>query len=448
MATIIRMPEVAANATHATLVSWSKKEGDTISSGQSIADVETEKAVIELNIDAEGTIARLLVGNGAEVPVGAPIAVLIGAGESVADADRLVGGETGRVSGAAAIPTAPTQAASTPHQVTPAQQSMEMVQPRASTTPLQPQVALVATAAPTIGDASVQRIFSSPVARLLAKQHGLDISHIAGSGPNGRIVKHDVMRAVQASGQSTVSALDSAPHHLSVTSSAVGAYTDIPHSNMRRTIARRLLESKSTVPHFYLSVQCRVDKLMAMRSDINAQSKTKVSVNDFVVLAAARALREVPGVNVSWTDAAIRQFHQVDISIAVSTDAGLITPILKNVNALSLTEISQSVRALAERARQGQLRPEEFQGGSFSISNLGMYGVDEFSAIINPPQAAILAVGAVNREPVVEEDGSIAAGQVMSCTLSVDHRAVDGALAATWLAAFRRYMESPYLMLV
>lgn len=187
---------------------------------------------------------------------------------------------------------------------------------------------------------------------------------------------------------------------------------------------------------------------MAMRAEINAQSTIRISVNDFVILAAARALRDVPGVNVSWTDAAIRQFHEVDISIAVSTDAGLITPILRNVNGLSLSEISSSVRSLAERARQGHLRPEEFQGGSFSISNLGMFGVDGFSAIINPPQAAILAVGAVSAQPVVGEGGSIVAGQVMSCTLSVDHRAVDGALAATWLAAFRRYIQSPYLMLV
>ena len=185
-----------------------------------------------------------------------------------------------------------------------------------------------------------------------------------------------------------------------------------------------------------------------MRAEVNAQSSVKISVNDMVVLAAARALREVPGVNVSWTDAAIRQFHQVDMSIAVSTDAGLITPILRNVNSLSLSEISQSIRKLGERARLGQLRPEEFQGGSFSISNLGMYGVDAFAAIINPPQAAILAVGAVSDQPIVQADGTIGAGKVMSCTLSVDHRAVDGALAATWLAAFRKYIESPYLMLV
>jgi pyruvate dehydrogenase E2 component (dihydrolipoamide acetyltransferase) len=427
MATIIRMPEVAANATHATLVSWSKKEGDTISSGQSIADVETEKAVIELNVDSDGTIARLLVSNGSEVPVGAPIAVLIAAGESVADADRLLGAEAGSPHGSVA------------------QASHASTSPESASS--QPQEPAVASPALSLRELGGQRIFSSPVARLLAKQHGLDIASIAGSGPNGRIVKHDVLKAVKAD-QPVSSQVVSRPSNIPLAPSAVVGYTDIPHSNMRRTIARRLLESKSTVPHFYLTVHCRVDKLMAMRADINAQSKSKISVNDFVVLAAARALREVPGVNVSWTDAAIRQFHQVDISIAVSTDAGLITPILKNVNGLSLSEISQAARGLAERARQGQLRPEEFQGGSFSISNLGMHGVDEFAAIINPPQAAILAVGAVKAQPVVGDDGSIVAGQVMTCTLSVDHRAVDGALAATWLAAFRQYIESPYLMLV
>ena len=405
MATMIRMPEVAANATHATLVSWSKKEGETISVGQSIADVETEKAVIELNVDSGGTIARLLVGNGAEVPVGAPIAVLIESGESLADADRLLGEE-----GAFAQPDATTKPA----------------------------------AHPSAGG----RIFSSPVARLLAKQHGLELAEIKGSGPHGRVVKHDVMQALQAASQTSASSIPTTSTGAVSNRLDQGGYTDIPHSNMRRTIARRLLESKSTVPHFYLSVQCRMDKLMAMRAEVNAQSTIHISVNDFVVLAAARSLRDVPGVNVTWTDAAIRQFHQVDLSIAVSTDSGLITPILKNVNGLSLSEISLSVRRLAERARQGQLRPDEFQGGSFSISNLGMFGVDAFEAIINPPQAAILAVGAVRAQPVVGDDGSIVAGQIMSCSLSVDHRAVDGALAAKWLAAFRRYIESPYLMLV
>lgn len=408
MATIIRMPEVAANATHATLVSWSKKEGDEISSGESIADVETEKAIIELNVEAQGTVARLLVNNGTEVAVGAPIAVLIDAGESVADADRIL--------------------QSTPEK-------------NASAT-------LVSDPEPRGSQAS-QRVFSSPVARLLAKQHGLDLNLIVGSGPNGRIVKYDVLRAIQNDGESNISSVparikgsDTLEHP------AQAAFSDTPHTNMRRTIARRLTESKSTVPHFYLTVECRMDNLIALRTEINTTAQVKISVNDFIVLAAARALRDVPKMNVSWTEAAIREYHQVDISIAVSTQAGLITPILRNVNSKSLSQISFEIRALADRSKQGQLRPDEFQGGSFSISNLGMYGVDEFAAIINPPQAAILAVGAVKAQPVVNSSGVIEAGQIMRCTLSVDHRAVDGALAATWLAAFRRYIESPSMMLI
>jgi pyruvate dehydrogenase E2 component (dihydrolipoamide acetyltransferase) len=405
MATIIRMPEVAANATHATLVSWSKKEGDTVASGQSIADVETDKAVIELNVEANGTIARLLVKNGTEVLVGAPIAVLIEKGETLDDADKLLlGGQPVAVSS--------SQSA---------------------------------------------RIFSSPVARLLVKQHGLDMGAMVGSGPNGRIVKYDVIKAIETA--QSLQTLEKS-HVLGSTSSIhdpnkpmqesviPGGYIDIPHTNMRRTIARRLLESKSTVPHFYLAVECRVDKLMGMRAEINAGTHHKISVNDFVILAAARALRDVPQVNVNWTDEAIRQFNDVDISIAVSTETGLMTPILFNVNSKSLSQISQSVRSMAERAKQGQLRPAEFQGGTFSISNLGMYGIDEFAAIINPPQAAILAVGTIKAQPVIGQNGLIEAGQVMRCTLSVDHRAVDGALAATWLSTFRRYIESPSLLVV
>jgi pyruvate dehydrogenase E2 component (dihydrolipoamide acetyltransferase) len=426
MATIIRMPEVAANATHATLVSWSKKEGDTIASGQSIADVETDKAVIELNVDANGTIARLLVKNGAEVAVGAPIAVLIDKGETIDDADKLL--LVGR----------PTVASSSP-----------------STLANETSDSVAMSAKSQIN----QRIFSSPVARLLIKQHGLDMGAMVGSGPNGRIVKYDVIKAIEAAqsvqafaasttlGSNSIVINQNKP--ISITENlTLGGYVDTPHTNMRRTIARRLLESKSTVPHFYLTVECRVDKLMHMRTEINAHALQKISVNDFVVLASARALRDVPQVNVIWTEDAIRQFNEVDISIAVSTETGLMTPILFNVNSKSLSQISQSVRAMAERAKQGQLRPAEFQGGTFSISNLGMYGIDEFAAIINPPQAAILAVGAVKAQPVIGQHGIVEAGQVMRCTLSVDHRAVDGALAATWLSTFKRYIESPYLLII
>jgi pyruvate dehydrogenase E2 component (dihydrolipoamide acetyltransferase) len=452
MATIIRMPEVAANATHATLVSWSKKEGDTIASGQSIADVETDKAVIELNVEASGTIARLLVKNGTEVLVGAPIAVLIENGETLDDADKLLQGDQ-----PAFVSSSQSAQTQKPSSLEPPDSELTRAPEVASSSQdTQTHVTLKSEEIPHHAQIN-QRIFSSPVARLLIRQHGLDMGAMVGSGPNGRIVKYDVIKAIgtaqslQTLEKSRVMGSTSSIHNPNKPmqeSVMPGGYVDIPHTNMRRTIARRLLESKSTVPHFYLAVECRVDKLMSMRTEINAHTHHKISVNDFVVLAAARALRDVPQVNVNWTDEAIRQFNDVDISIAVSTETGLMTPILFNVNSKSLSQISQSVRSMAERAKQGQLRPAEFQGGTFSISNLGMYGIDEFAAIINPPQAAILAVGAVKARPVIGKNGVVEAGQVMRCTLSVDHRAVDGALAATWLSTFRRYIESPSLLVV
>jgi len=224
-------------------------------------------------------------------------------------------------------------------------------------------------------------------------------------------------------------------------------FTEIPHSAMRRTIARRLTESKSSIPHFYLKAGCRMECLLALRSEINACASRKISVNDFIIRAVAVALREVPEANVGWTDSAMRHYQQADIAVAVSTDSGLITPIVRAAERKSLSQISSEIADLAARAKAGQLKPEEYQGGSFSISNLGMYGVDEFSAIINPPQAAILAVGAAQSVPVVEH-GELKAGMVMQCTLSVDHRAIDGALAAKWLAEFRRVIEAPLALLV
>ena len=397
MATILRMPEISANATHATLVHWNKLAGDSVLTGESLADIETEKAIIELNAEADGVLANLLVKNGDEVPVGAAIAVLLGVGETQTDADRLL-------AGAQAAPPA------------------VIAESNAGAQPTVSQVGSPARAG---------RIFSSPVARLLARQHGIDLATVHGTGPNGRVVKHDVL----------VLTLDAG-------GKPAGDWTEVPHTNMRRTIARRLTESKTTVPHFYLSVDCRVDRLVSLRAELNADQSQKISVNDFVLRATALALREVPGVNVAWTDTALLQFHDVDIALAVSTDKGLITPIIRDAANKSLLTISAEARLLAERARHGQLRADEFQGGSFSVSNLGMIGIDEFSAIINPPQAGILAVGASRAQPVVDDGGQIRVGQVMRCTLSVDHRAVDGALAASWLAAFRRLVEAPVALLI
>ncbi|WP_020205443.1 pyruvate dehydrogenase complex dihydrolipoamide acetyltransferase [Cupriavidus sp. WS] len=412
MATLLRMPEVAANATHATLQAWARNEGDAVAVGDCIAEIETDKAVVELNADTAGVLGRRLVAAGQDVEVGAPIGVLLVNGETGVDVDALI----------AAAGGAPASQAEAPAETAP------------------PAAIDVAGGNTT----QAARVFASPLARRLAAQRGLDLAALRGSGPNGRIVKRDVEQA--AAVPAPASAPPVAPQAQANTP-ATAAFTEIPHSNMRRTIARRLGESKSTIPHFYLTADCRMERLLALRAEINATAPRKISVNDFVVRAVAVALREVPAANVGWTDAAMRQYHQADIAVAVSTDAGLITPIVRAADQKPLSRISEEIADLAARARASQLRPEEYQGGSFSVSNLGMFGVSEFSAIINPPQAAILAVGATQAVPVVE-DGALRAGQVMRCTLSVDHRAIDGALAAQWLAAFKRLLENPLAMLI
>lgn len=414
MATLLRMPEVAANSTHATLAAWSKKEGDAVAVGDCLAEVETDKAIVEINADSAGVMGQLLVQGGQEVEVGAPIAVLLAAGETVGDVQALLqaaGAAPALSQAAAAACAAPATAVS------------------------------AAVTVPAVAEGGT-RLRASPLARRLAAQHGLDLARLSGSGPYGRIVKIDIERALQAAPVATAPA---ATHPL--VAAAASAYTEVPHSNMRRTIARRLTESKSTIPHFYLTVDCSMERLLALRSEVNAGSDRKISVNDFIVRAVAVALREVPQANVGWTDTAMRQYVQADVAVAVSTDTGLITPIVRGADRKSLSQISAEIADLAMRARAGQLRPEEYQGGSFSVSNLGMYGVGEFSAIINPPQAAILAVGASKQLPVVE-NGELKVGTVMRCTLSVDHRAIDGALAAQWLVAFQRAIEAPLSMLI
>ena len=414
MATLLRMPEVAANATQATLQAWTKNEGDTIAAGDCIAEIETDKAVVELNADTAGVLGCRLVAAGQDVDVGAPIGVLLVNGETSVDIDALIAAAGGSVQAPHA------EAASAGEAV---------VAPKAAA----PQAA---------------RIFASPLARRLAAQRGLDLAALRGSGPNGRIVKRDIEQAAAATVAAPAAASTPAVARPSTPQAqAAEAFTEVPHSNMRRTIARRLSESKSTIPHFYLTADCRMERLLALRAEINANAPRKISVNDFIVRAVAVALREVPAANVGWTETGMRQYHQADIAVAVSTDAGLITPIVRGADQKPLSCISAEIADLATRARASQLRPEEYQGGSFSVSNLGMFGVSEFSAIINPPQAAILAVGATQAVPVVE-DGELKAGQVMRCTLSVDHRAIDGALAAQWLAAFKRLLENPLSMLI
>ena len=412
MATLICMPEVAANATQVTLQTWIKKEGEVVAVGDCLAEIETDKAIVEFNADRAGVMGPTLIQAGQEVEVGSPIGVLLDVGETSVNVSALLA----KTGDNASVPQLPNPSTSEP------------------------------AAPPTLLSGSKvtpsHRVFVSPLARRLAKQRGIDLNTLIGSGPNGRIVKRDIEAGSAVVVSSPVMAQPS-----TVSPSTLGDYTEVPHSGMRRTIARRLTESKSTIPHFYLSVDCRMDRLMSLRSEINTAMPRKISVNDFIVRAVAVALREVPQANVGWTENAMRQYTQADIAIAVSTDFGLITPIVRAADRKSLSMISQEIADLAERARASQLRPDEYQGGSFSVSNLGMFGVSEFSAIINPPQAAILAVGMTQQVPVVE-DGAVKIASVMRCTLSVDHRAIDGALAAQWLAAFKRLLENPLSILI
>jgi pyruvate dehydrogenase E2 component (dihydrolipoamide acetyltransferase) len=406
------MPEVAANATQVTLQTWIKKEGEVVAVGDCLAEIETDKAIVEFNADRAGVMGPTLIQAGQEVEVGSPIGVLLDVGETSVNVSALLA-KTGDNASVTQLPNPSTSEPAAP----PTLLSGSKVTPS-------------------------HRVFVSPLARRLAKQRGIDLNTLIGSGPNGRIVKRDIEAGSAVVVSSPVMAQPS-----TVSPSTLGDYTEVPHSGMRRTIARRLTESKSTIPHFYLSVDCRMDRLMSLRSEINTAMPRKISVNDFIVRAVAVALREVPQANVGWTENAMRQFTQADIAIAVSTDFGLITPIVRAADRKSLSMISQEIADLAERARASQLRPDEYQGGSFSVSNLGMFGVSEFSAIINPPQAAILAVGMTQQVPVVE-DGAVKIASVMRCTLSVDHRAIDGALAAQWLAAFKRLLENPLSMLI
>jgi len=283
--------------------------------------------------------------------------------------------------------------------------------------------------------ASQQRIIASPLAKRIAAQKGVDLKLIRGTGPNGRIIRADVEEA----------GLQVAPRQAQLPKGE--AYTAIPNSNMRKVIARRLSESKQTVPHFYLTVDCELDELLALRAKMNEVADTKISVNDFIIRAVALALQKVPAANASWTEEAILQYRDADISIAVATPTGLITPIVRQAESKTVASISHEMKDLAARARDGKLKPEEFQGGGFSISNLGMFGVKDFAAIINPPQGCILAVGAGEQRPVVK-DGALAVATVMSCTLSVDHRVVDGAVGAQFLAAFKELIEKPYALVV
>ncbi|MDP6174125.1 MAG: pyruvate dehydrogenase complex dihydrolipoamide acetyltransferase [Rhodospirillales bacterium] len=415
----ILMPAMSPTMTEGKLAKWLKKEGDTVAYGDLLAEIETDKATMELEAADDGILGKILVGDGTDgVPVNSPIAVLLEEGEDASAADK--------ITPAAAQPAQPPQ-------------------PEAAPSAPAPQA--TATPAPAKDGA---RIAVSPLARRLAGQAGLNLAALSGSGPKGRIVKRDIEAALAAGSVPTAVAGPNAP--LPALLPGERPYTDVPNSSMRKVIAQRLTESSLDIPHFFLTIECQLDNLLALRGDLNTRSPEgegayKISVNDFIVRAAGLALRKVPGANSSWGEEAIRLYDCVDVAIAVSTDGGLITPIVRDADQKGLAEISIEMKDLGARARDGNLAPEEYQGGGFTISNLGMFGIHEFSAIINPPQSCILAVGAGEARPVVK-DGALGIATVMSCTLSSDHRSVDGVLGAQFLAAFKGLIEDPLTMLL
>jgi pyruvate dehydrogenase E2 component (dihydrolipoamide acetyltransferase) len=442
----ITMPALSPTMEEGNLSKWLVKEGDKVTSGDVIAEIETDKATMEVEAVDEGVVAKLVVPAGTEgVKVNALIAILAEDGEDVAEAAK--GGDSAPAPKAEAAKDEPKKEVAT---AAPAKAEA----PAAAPAPVK--------SAENKGD----RVFASPLARRIAKDAGVDVSAVKGTGPHGRVVQRDVEAAIKSGGAKAASAAPqaaaSAPKPQS--DDAIlklfeeGTYEIVPHDGMRKTIARRLVESKQTVPHFYLTIDCELDALLALRSQINSAApltKTekgevpayKLSVNDLVIKAVALALRDIPEANVSWTEGGMIKHKRADVGVAVSIPGGLITPIVRQSESKTLSAISNEMKDLAKRARDRKLKPDEYQGGSTSVSNLGMFGVKDFAAIINPPHATIFAIGAGEQRAVVK-NGEINVATVMSVTLSTDHRAVDGALAAELAQAFKRHIENPMGMLV
>lgn len=399
MATVVRMPEVLANSGEAIIQTWLVSVGQEIAVGDPIAEIETEKAVVEYAAEVEGVITRLVAEQGATITVGEPIAVVAAPGESADSVDL---------------------SARDPESAAPvAEKTAELVDPSPLT--------------------NGRRLFATPLVRKLAREKDIDLATVTGTGPAGRIVRRDLDRLAAA--EPVPTPVVTAESHDQT------GFTDIPLTGMRRAIARRLTESKTTVPHFYVRADCHVDALLELRRNVNSAAAGKVSVNDFVLKAVAAALIEVPEANSVWNGDSIRRFEAADIAVAVAVDGGLLTPVLRGVDRLPISAISAQVADVAGRARDGKIKQHELDGGSFSVSNLGMYGVTDFSAILNPPHSGILAVGGAVQKPVVV-DGELAVGTVLTVTLSADHRVIDGAVAAQWMSAFVRRIENPLTILI
>lgn len=430
----ILMPALSPTMTDGKLAKWVVNEGDVVEAGDVIAEIETDKATMEVEAVDEGRIARIIIPAGTDnVPVNDMIAVLLEEDEDDKSLDDFIANDTS---------SAPSVDA-----VEDVKEDKPSVAPKSDV--------LVENSSVSAASNTGKRIFASPLARRLAGDRGIDLSQMTGSGPHGRIVKADVLNFSDTASAPAIAtpATASLPTSTGPDAKALAEMLNIPHhleenTGMRKVIAKRLLESKQTVPHYYLSVDCDLDKLLAIRKEMNdgADGLFKLSVNDFIVKASAMALKKIPESNVSWTDNAMVVYDRVDVSIAVATPGGLITPIVKDADNKSLSQISAEVKDLATRARDGLLKPEEFQGGTFSLSNLGMFGVKSFNAIINPPQACILAVGAGELRPVVK-GGEIVPATIMTATASLDHRAIDGAVGAQFLSAFKGFIENPLSVL-
>lgn len=457
----ITMPALSPTMEEGNLAKWLVKEGDKVGPGDVIAEIETDKATMEVEAVDEGTVAKIVVPAGTEgVKVNALIAILAADGESVEEAAK--GGGDAPAPAAAEAPKAEAAKSEPPK---------SEAAPTPDDKPIRDQNPAAPAAPPAPVASSGERTFSSPLARRIAKEAGVDVAAISGSGPHGRVVKKDVEAAI-ASGTGKAPAAAAAPQAAAATAAPAaaapkgmsddavlknfteGSYELVKHDGMRKTIARRLQESKQTIPHFYVTVDCELDALLKLRSELNKAAPLKddkpvykLSVNDMVIKALALALRDVPDANVSWTDENMVMHKHSDVGVAVSIPGGLITPIIRSAELKTLSAISNEMKDLGKRAKDRKLKPEEYQGGTSSVSNMGMMGVKDFAAVINPPHATILAVGAGEQRPVVK-DGALAIATVMSVTLSTDHRAVDGALGAELLAAFKGYIENPMGMLV
>jgi pyruvate dehydrogenase E2 component (dihydrolipoamide acetyltransferase) len=459
MPTNVLMPALSPTMTEGTLAKWHVKEGDEVNAGDVIAEIETDKATMEVEAVDEGTVGKIVVAEGAEgVKVNEVIAILLEEGESKSDLDK-----------APSPPPSPDGGED--------EQEADVKETRSEAAPKKEEAAAstgrkqavsedAPPAPPAPKDSRGARVKASPLARRMAQQAGIDLTQLSGSGPQGRIVKADIEAAMEkgvgkaapaeaaapaAAAQAGAPATAAAPGGKAFADQMGMEYEQEPLSGMRKVIARRLSESKQTVPHFYLTIDCEMDELLEVRKELNARAGDsgdyKLSVNDFVIRAAALALKKVPTANASWDESGILYYKHADISVAVATPSGLITPIIKEAEGKGLQTISTEMKDLAARARDNKLKPEEYQGGTFSVSNLGMFGIKHFEAIINPPQGCILAVGAGEQRPVVK-DGALAVATVMSCTLSVDHRVVDGAVGAEYLAAFKKLIEDPLTMLL